>query len=78
MTGHSPGVVAEAITQMLSIEKCKQLLTQNGAKYTDEEVKQIRDLFYQLGKIDHDVSKQKKLKDEKRNHLHKGVNGRSS
>jgi len=59
---------------MLSIEKCKKLLTQNGANYNDEQVKAIRELLYKLGRIDFENYQSNKLKDEKSNHLHKGVN----
>jgi hypothetical protein len=38
---------------MLSIEQCKKILTKSGKKYTDEEVKKIRDFFYILGEIDY-------------------------
>lgn len=33
---------------MLNLEACKKILSKN--KYTDEQIKQIRDVFYQLGK----------------------------
>ena len=57
---------------MLSIERCKKILQQNEAKYTDEEVKQIRELLYKLGRIDYLNYQQKKLTYEKSHHLHKG------
>lgn len=57
---------------MLSIEKCKKLLQEKGTKYTDEQVKEIRDLLYKLGRIDFSHYQQNKLKYEKSNHLHKG------
>jgi hypothetical protein len=40
---------------MLSIEKCKKILQQNGKSYTDEQVKQIRRLLYQLGYLDYQL-----------------------
>lgn len=57
---------------MLSIENCKKILTKNGATYNDEQVKAIRELLYKLGRIDYLNYQQKKLKDEKSNHLHTG------
>lgn len=59
---------------MLSIEKCKKILTKNGANYNDEQVKEIRELLYKLGRIDFMNYQSNKLKNEKSNHLHKGVN----
>lgn len=76
MTG-VPGVDAQAI-KMLSIEKCKQILTKGGANYTDEEVKRIRELLYQLGHLDYLLYNQNSLKDGERNHLHKSLNRRAS
>jgi hypothetical protein len=40
---------------MLSIEKCKKILQQNGKTYKDEEVKQIRQLLYKLGYLDYQL-----------------------
>lgn len=37
----------------LSIYKCRKILNKNGRKYTDEQVKQIRDFLYILGEIDY-------------------------
>lgn len=33
---------------MLSIEKCKKVLTKKEKKYTNEQVKVIRDYLYQM------------------------------
>ena len=72
MTGQSTGVVAQQL-KMLSIENCKKILKENGATYNDEQVKEIRDLLYKLGRIDYLNYQQVKLKEnEKSNHLHKG------
>ena len=57
---------------MLSLENCKKILTKNGVKYNDEQVKEIREMLYKLGRIDFMNYKQKKLTDEKSYHLHKG------
>ena len=57
---------------MLSLDACKKILQQKGVKYNDEQVKEIREMLYKLGRIDFMNYKQKKLTDEKSNHLHKG------
>ena len=67
---------AKAI-KMLSIEKCKQILTKNGASYTDEEVKRIRELLYRVGQLDYQLFKEQQKKNEQSNHLHQGFHGRT-
>lgn len=60
---------------MLNLEKCKKVLQQNGKNYTDEEVKQIRDLLYKMGNLDYLMFNHlKTIQDEKCNHIHKGIN----
>jgi hypothetical protein len=59
---------------MLSIEKCKKILAQNGKQCTDEEVKRIKELLYQIGYLDYYLFTQKQKNDAERNHLHQGVN----
>jgi hypothetical protein len=60
---------------MLNLEKCKKTLQQNGQTYTDEQVKQIRDLLYKLGNLDYQIYKSlKPSKNGKCNTIHKGVN----
>lgn len=34
--------------EKLSIEKCRDILERDGAKYTDEEIIKIRDRLYEL------------------------------
>ena len=46
MTG-ATGMMAQQFI-MLSIEKCKKILQQTGKVFTDEEVKQIRQMLYKL------------------------------
>ena len=36
---------------MLSIEICKKILNTDKKKYTDEEIKQIREFLYQMVQI---------------------------
>ena len=60
---------------MLNLEKCKKTLQQNGQTYTDEQVKQIRDLLYKIGNLDYQIYKNSNFTQHgKRNTLHKGVN----
>lgn len=42
---------------MISIEKCKIVLKHSVKKYTDEEIKQIRDLLYQIATIEYEKFK---------------------
>jgi hypothetical protein len=48
---------------MISLELCKKILCKNGKKYTDEQIKQIREYLYQLAKID--IENFKNLKSNK-------------
>lgn len=38
---------------MLSIEHCKRILEDEGDNYTNEEVKEIRELLYLLAEIEY-------------------------
>jgi hypothetical protein len=38
---------------MVSIEFCKRILEKNEKKYSEEQVKFLRQLLYQLGEIDY-------------------------
>jgi len=60
---------------MISIETCKKILQETGKKYTDEEVKQIRNLLYKLGNLDYQLFTTNKLNNDKRINLHESVNG---
>ena len=42
---------------MVSIEKCKAELVKSNRKYSDEEIKKIRDLLYQIATIEYDKFK---------------------
>ncbi len=73
MTG-ATGIRAIQLS-MLNLEVCKKILQKNGATYTDEQVKQIRQLLYKLGNLDYQLfTDLKKLKDGNSNHLHQGIN----
>ena len=52
---------------MISIEKCKKTLNQGERKYTDEEIKMIRDFLYQLAEFENNEFK--KCEDECNNLL---------
>ncbi len=60
---------------MLSIKKCRSILNQNKEdqtpNYSEQEVKQIRDLLYQLAELDYEIFKENQV-NGKCNHLHKG------
>ena len=61
---------------MLSLARCKAILQQDGKQYTDDEVKHIRDLLYQLGYIDYETFS-KRQKRQARHPVHEGVYGRT-
>ena len=63
---------------MLSIEQCKKILKNDLKNYTDEEVRQIRDLLYKVGHLDYLLYQQKQAEDAERHHLHQGINRRAS
>lgn len=57
---------------MLSLEHCKKILSEGGNKYTDKQAQELRDLLYQLARIE---CKQFQIKEnEKRNNLHTCIN----
>lgn len=60
---------------MLSIEECKHTLEKYGYNYTDEEVKKIRDVLYQIAQLDYQNYKNGQY--EKCYHLHQSINRRS-
>ena len=47
---------------MLSIEKCSKILNNKKQKYSQEEIKQIRKILYQVAEI---MYKSKQMNDEK-------------
>ena len=61
---------------MLNLEKCKRILQKDSKKnYSDEEVKQIRDLLFKIGNLDNQIFKTSKPSQHgKCNTLHKGIN----
>ncbi|MEO7138795.1 MAG: hypothetical protein ABIY51_00910 [Ferruginibacter sp.] len=60
---------------MINLEECKKLLQKNGSTYTDEQVKQTRQLIYKMANLDYQLFvTQKANEDANSNHLHKSVN----
>ena len=47
---------------MLSIEKCRVELEKKGKKFTDKQVREIRDLLYRIGTIEYESFKAKSQK----------------
>lgn len=39
---------------MVTIEKCKDVLKHSTQKYTEDEIKRIRELLYKLAEIEND------------------------
>jgi hypothetical protein len=61
---------------MLSVKKCHEILNKNGEKnYSEEEVKQIRELLYKIGHFDYMLFKQQTSIYDKSHHLHQSING---
>jgi len=42
---------------MISISKCTQILNANGNKYTDEQIKAIREFLMFLAQIEYELNK---------------------
>ena len=60
--------------QMLSAKRCAAILNRGGKKYSDGEVKCLRDILYKLGYVDYDNFKQRKrTSDDTGDHLHQGL-----
>jgi Ca2+-binding EF-hand superfamily protein len=56
---------------MISLEKCKEVLKESGRKYTEEELKKIREVLYQIATIEYDEFKNKSKEDS--SNLHEGI-----
>lgn len=57
---------------MISIEKCKDVLKHSTQKYTEEEIKNIRELLYKFAKIENDNFKTEQH--ESSSDVHKSIN----
>ena len=57
---------------MLSIEKCKEILVNSEIKYTDEQIKVIREYLYKLAALAKNEILRKRH--EKGNYIYKSVN----
>jgi hypothetical protein len=43
------------LTEKISIAKCKEILNRKGKNYSEEDLLAIRELLFELAKIDYDV-----------------------
>jgi hypothetical protein len=60
--------------KQLSLERCRKILEQSGATYTDEEVLKIRKLLYNIGNLDYQLFTGLKIRHhDKFNSLHKSI-----
>ena len=59
----------------LSIANCQKVLSKDGSKYTDEEVRMIRDFLYQMAWLDYNIYTNGKNNEKERNSIHKGIHG---
>jgi hypothetical protein len=62
---------------MLSIQECKKELNKKEERYTDEEIKQIKEMLYRLATIQYESNKLKLAQYEARgnsNRIHTGIN----
>ena len=60
------------LTKVITTEKCKKVLEKNGNKYTNEQIKQISDLFNMFASLT--INEYHKTKsDEKSNNYIEGV-----
>ena len=62
-------IVDNRHSAMLSIKKCKGILNNTDRTYTDEQVKKIRQILYQLAEIDYNNYKENLKHDQKDDHL---------
>ena len=56
----------------LSIAHCQKVLSKDGSKYTDEEVRMIRDFLYQMAWLDYNIYINQNNNEKKRNIIHQG------
>lgn len=62
---------------MLSLEKCKQILSKSGKSYSNEDVSTLRDMLYDLGKLEYYLINQDISNNEDCSHLHTSLNRRT-
>jgi len=59
---------------MLSIQSCRDILEVGGKKYSDNQIKTLRALLYQLGEIDYNNFKDSFKNAKKSNHIYSCFN----
>lgn len=62
---------------MLTFEKCKIILTSQGEKYSDDEIKTIMNVLVQLACFEYQSYKNYKLKNGQGHIIHSGKFGRT-
>ncbi len=56
---------------MLSLKEFKEILEKHGEKYTEEEIRNIREILEKLGGIAYEIVGTDSFKKEDSSHLHK-------
>ena len=59
---------------MLSISKCKKILEAGGKRYSDSEVKKLRDLLYTLATIEYNDFEEKKRNGTQSYNIYQSLN----
>ena len=49
--------------EKLSLSRCKSILENDGSKYSNEEILEIRDFLFKLAGLDYEVFLKQKLRD---------------
>lgn len=58
---------------MVTLERCRSILEQNGKKYSVDEIILIRDFLYTMAAIDFKLYQAKTKNEKARDHLHPGI-----
>ncbi len=61
---------------MISLKTCQEILHKNGKKYSEAEIKIIRDQLTKLSQIEYEFNKQVQREKESP-HVHKSIDGRA-
>ena len=63
---------------MVTLEKCKEIMKRHGYNYCDEDILKIRDFLYRIAAIEYKIYQRLLDENEKSNHLHESIIGRTS